>query len=98
MIATLLLLCGGLPQSTLPKLPQSTLPPAKATAYVSPAGYHRHMTTDGRIIEHSDHLINDPVAHKDVAWPWLKYTGPLPPTKQEKKTAKPEPYCPPGKS
>ena len=69
--AWLLLTVGALPQSTLPRLPQSTLPPTKVKAaapYVSPPGYHRHVTHDGRIIEHGDWNLNDPITPQGCRW------------------------------
>lgn len=51
------------------------------TRYTSPPGYHRHVLTNGTIIEHHDSNFGDPVAHSGVAGAgWPKYYGPLSPT------------------
>lgn len=57
--------------------------------YVEPAGFHRHVKTDGTIIIHEDFNFGDPVAHAGVARPWPKYFGGLQPTIQQSGSACP---------
>lgn len=52
--------------------------------YLSPNGYHRHVTKDGRIIEHGDWNRGSAAAHRDVPRPWFTYNGPLPPSSSER--------------
>lgn len=57
-------------------------PKAKATAakpYSSPPGFHRHQYPDGRVFEHEDWNLGDPIAHAGLPSPWPKYNGPLAP-------------------
>jgi len=52
------------------------MPVAIVSPYSSPRGYHRHVMTDGSIIEHHDSNYGDPVAHRGVAGRgWPKYFG-----------------------
>jgi hypothetical protein len=54
---------------------------ASSSPYVSPPGYHRHIFSDGTVIEHSDDSKNDIAAHtRNGETQWSKYSGPLPPT------------------
>lgn len=43
--------------------------------YRSPAGYHRHVTQSGVVIEHGDENVGDPIAHAGIDRPWPKYFG-----------------------
>ena len=61
-------------QRTRP-LPTSTDPAGPRRPYASPANYHRHVTIDGRVIEHHDSNFGNPAAHYDVRSPWPKYYG-----------------------
>jgi hypothetical protein len=48
--------------------------------YKSTPGWHRHVTRDGRIIEHEDWNKGSAYAHRELYWPWWKYNGPRAPS------------------
>lgn len=62
-----------------PPVSRSAATVVRSSTYVSPPGYHRHVTQSGVVIEHHDSNFGDPVAHAGIEWPWPKYSGPLAP-------------------
>lgn len=50
-----------------------------AYPYRSPLGFHRHLTFDGVVIEHSNRYHGSWSMHRDVPLPWDKYYGPIGP-------------------
>ena len=49
------------------------------SAYVSPPGFHRHMASDGTVIEHADSNAGKVAPHL-VELVYKKYNGPVAPT------------------
>ncbi len=73
--------CRQVPvQRAVRRLVNRTATAARNVAsYVSPPGFHRHVLTDGTVIEHHDSNFGSAAAHVGVtSWggsTWTKYTG-----------------------
>ncbi len=67
--------------------------------YVSPLGYHRHVTNDGKVVEHGDENNNrggwTTYAHQGMQqsspYVWPKYNGPVAPSWSQRITGR---VCP----